>query len=382
MLNLKTRVCILAEFPLASLDVGAKGRGAGQACTWLPQLAIAFEERSDLDVHWLILNRKALRYRVRRELGQSFHLVPAVPFSADLALNYLPARIGLGRLIRKLKPDVVHAWGAELIYPAALQDFKGPRVFSLQGSLNYYRQVGGLPDDWRWNKMVSTEASFVKAATLVTAESPWARERVLDLDPKADCRLVDYGVHRSFFDTSWEPDPEKPYALYVGGGGHRKGIDVLCKAMHQIGPQPWRMCFAGDEGLRREVEESGAPNCDYLGMLPWDQLLHALKGAWCLVVPTRADTGPTVVKEARVVGVPVIGSVHGGVRDYVRHGVNGLTVNPLDETNFAAALRDVMSSHARAVQLGRGRHEEDRADFDPALTAEKLATIYHELHQG
>lgn len=378
---MKTRVCILAEFPMASLDQGAQGRGAGQACTWLPQLAMAFEHREDLEVHWLVFHRKSLRYRKRTQLGQTFHLVPAVPFSVDLALNYLPARLGLGRMIRKLKPDVIHAWGAELIYPAALQDFKGPCVFSLQGSLNYYRKVGGLPDDWRWNKMVATEASFIRSATVVTAESPWARERVMELDPEADCRLVDYGVHRSFFDTTWQPDPQKPYALYVGGGGHRKGIDVLCQALHELGPRPWKMCFAGDEGLRDEVANSGAPDCEYLGMLPWDRLLEALKGAWCLVVPTRADTGPTVVKEARVVGVPVIGSVHGGVRDYVHHGVNGLIVDPLVKEALAAALQDLMSSHERATELGRGRHAEDLADFDPALTANKLASIYHELHR-
>ncbi|BCX48313.1 glycosyltransferase group 1 family [Haloferula helveola] len=374
----KHRVAILADFPLKALE-GASGRGGGQASTWLPQLASAFEARPDLDVHWLVLDRTSRRHRSVEALGQHFHRVPSLPFSANLALRYLPARWSFRRVLGRIRPDVIHAWGAEQIYPAALQDFNGPGVFSLNGALNHYRKIGGLPDDWRWRTMVSSEAGFVKAATVVTAESPWARERIMELDPAADCRVVEYGVHRRFFDTPWRPDPDDPYALYVGGGGHRKGTDVLYGALARMGPRNWRMCFAGDEALRLEVERSGAPGCEYLGMLAWDRLTEALSKAWCVVVPTRADTGPTVVKEARVVGVPVIGTVNGGLRDYVRSGVNGLTVDPLDEEHLVRALDDVMGSFARAEALGKGRHEEDRADFDPDLTAARLASIYHEV---
>lgn len=375
------RISILAEFPTGSLDVGALGRGAGQACTWLPQLAMAFERHPSLDVHWMVLDRNARRYRTREAFGQTFHLIPAVPFSADLALNYLPARFVLRRIIKRLQPRLVHAWGAELIYPAALQDFNGPRIFSLQGALNYYWNVGGLPNDWRWRKMVSSEKGFIRSATVVTAESPWARERVLDLAPEVDCRIVDYGVHRSFFETRWRPDPEHPYALYVGGGGHRKGIDILCEALHEIGARDWRMRFAGDDGLRRQIEASGAPACDYLGMLSWNDLIEALAGAWCLVVPTRADTGPTVVKEARVVGVPVVGTLHGGLRDYIRHGHNGWIVDPLEPSRLADGLCEVMSSYDKVLRMGHSFREEDRARFSPERTADGFLEIYSELTQ-
>lgn len=312
-------------------------------------------------------------------LGQFFHRVPSVRFSLDLALNYLPARIVLGREIRRILPDVVHAWGAELIYPAALRDFKGPRVFSLQGSLTEYQRIGGLPRDWRWRKMVASEPGFILSATVVTAESSWAAERVRELDPAVDCRIVDYGVHPSFYATPWTPDRTRPYVLYVGGGGYRKGTDVLFESLALLKDRGWDIYFAGDSDLEQEIITANLPRTQYLGLLHWEQLLKALSKASCLVVPTRGDTGPTVVKEARVVGLPVIGTLHGGLRDYIRHGESGWIVNPLDPPHLAEALVKVMASTEQVLNMGHSHHAEDREFFSPERTAAGFSAIYHEL---
>lgn len=376
------KIAILAEFPLSALTGGATGRGGGQGCTWLPQLALAFQDFPDLDIHWVILDRTIRRTVVFEALGQHFHRVPAVKFSIDLALNYLPARFVLGREIRRIQPDVVHAWGAELIYPAALRDFRGPTIFSMQGSLTEYHRIGGLPPDWRWRKMVAAEPGYVNTATVVTAESLWASERVRELKPDVDCRIVDYGAHPSFFETEWKPDPERPYVLYVGGGGYRKGTDVLFESLKLLGNRNWDMKFAGDAGLAREIDAANIPRTEYLGMLNWQQLLTALSKAWCIVVPTRCDTGPTVVKEARVIGLPVIGTIHGGLRDYIRHGESGWIVNPLDPAHLAEALCHVMASYETALRMGRSHHAEDRDHFAPERTANGFAAVYRELGGG
>ncbi len=355
------------------------GRGGGQGCTWLPQLALAFQQHHELEIHWVVLDRTIRRTVVFQALGQWFHRVPAVKFSIDLALNYLPARFILRREVRRIQPDVVHAWGAELIYPAALRDFKGPTIFSMQGSLTEYQRIGGLPDNWIWRKMVASEPGYVNTATIVTAESPWAAERVRELKPDVDCRIVDYGVHPSFTEICWTPDPDHPYALYVGGGGYRKGTDVLLESLELIKDRNWDLKFAGDSGLAAEVQAADLPRTEYLGMLKWTELLEAMSKAWCVVVPTRCDTGPTVVKEARAVGLPVIGTIHGGLRDYIRHGETGWIVNPLNATRLSEAMEQTMSSRDNVLKLGGAHLEEDRARFSSARTAENFSAIYQEL---
>ncbi len=60
--NPRRRIAILADFPWGALEGDASGRGGGQGCTWLPQLAQGFaahpefereEERRILPGAWL-----------------------------------------------------------------------------------------------------------------------------------------------------------------------------------------------------------------------------------------------------------------------------------------------------------------------------------------
>jgi glycosyltransferase involved in cell wall biosynthesis len=312
-------------------------------------------------------------------LGQHFHRVPAYKFSIDLALNYLPARFLLARMIRRIEPDIVHAWGTELIYPAALQDCKCPTILSMQGVLTEYQRIGGLTDDWRWRKLVSSEGAFIRSATIVTSESEWGISKVKDVYSSAKCRLVEYGVHPRFYEIPWQPDPEIPYLLYVGGAGSRKGFDVLLDALGQLPDRAWELRLAGDNEMRREVEARGLKNVHCLGLLPWDAMQRELQGAWAFVLPTRGDTSPNSVKEARVIGLPVITTRHGGQAGYIQDGVNGRVVDLLDAPRLAAALADVMTGIDRARTLGNNRHENDRAYLRPERTAEGFAAIYREL---
>jgi glycosyltransferase involved in cell wall biosynthesis len=263
-----------------------------------------------------------------------------------------------------------------LIYPAALQDCKCPTILSMQGVLTAYQQIGGLPDDWRWRKMISSEPDFIRSATIVTSESQWGIDQVKSIHPQADCRMVEYGVHPSFYELEWQPDPQRPYALFVGGADKRKGVDLLIDALKLLPDRNWEMRFAGDPAIQQLCDAAGLQNVRCLGLLPWPEMQKQLQGAWCSVLPTRGDTSPNSVKEARVIGVPMVTTRHGGQAGYVMDGVNGRIVEQLSAENLAAALADVMSSHDRAVALGKGRHEEDREYFSPKRTAEGFAEIY------
>jgi glycosyltransferase involved in cell wall biosynthesis len=373
------RVAILADFPLSALEGGATGRGGGQGCTWLPQLAECFAHYPEFEIHWVILDRKGNSPATFKANGQTFHRIKGSSVSLDLVLGNLPTRWTIWAFLQKLKPDIVHAWGTELIYPAALRDFKSPTILSMQGVLTEYQRIGGLPDDWRWRRMVANEPGMIRSATIVTSESEWGISKVKKVHPTAECRLVEYGVHLRFYELPWNPDPKTPYLLYVGGSGTRKGFDVLLDALERLPDRAWELRLAGDDEMRREVEARGLKNVRCLGLLPWDAMQKELQGAWAFVLPTRGDTSPNSVKEARVIGLPVITTRHGGQSGYIRDGVNGRIVDPLDASHLAEAVTDVMSSIDRARSLGAGHHEEDRAYLHPERTAEGFATIYREL---
>jgi glycosyltransferase involved in cell wall biosynthesis len=373
------RIAILADSPLPALRDGAQGRGAGQGATWLPPLAHAFEAYKDLEITWIALDSPSTTRADESIAGQRFLIRPHLKPTYDILTGYRAARWHLQKLLREIQPDVVHAWGSERFYPSVIQGLKVPSVLSIQGNMTHYAELGGLPDNWFWKRQGRYEQRWVKHASVIACESPWSREIALGYWPGIDARVIEWGVHPSFYDVPWLPEPGTPYLLFCGGLEWRKGLDVLFDALDLLPNRSWTLRVAGEGPMRERLKSLGLPKVEWLGNLKWDAVKQQMAGAWGLVMPTRADTGPSVVKEARVIGMPVIGSVHGGLRDYIIPGENGLHVEPLTAAYLASAMEDLMGDFDRMHLLGVRRREADRTYFRPERTATAFHQLYREL---
>ena len=147
----------------------------------------------------------------------------------------------------------------------------------------------------------------------------------------------------------------------------------------QIPDRQWECRFVGDPTMEVEITSRGIGRVEIFGLLDWNEMKQQIANAWAVTLPTRADTSPNTVKESRVIGVPVISTVHGGQMEYLRDRVNGRIVDPLGAGELACALSEVMASFESANRLGKGRHSDDREYLRPERTADSFAEIYREL---
>lgn len=375
------KIAILADFPWSFFDEGATGRGGGQSCTWLAQLAEEFAKQSGYEFHWISLDYSrtwgSREYRVWE--NQNFHRIPGGKVSMDLALNYRPSQFLLRRALRWVKPDLLHCWGTERSYPIMCGWENIPSILSMQGVLSEYQRIGSFEGNPFWKRLVQWEPRFLRAATVVTCESQWGIAKVKEVCPDLETRQVEYGVHPSFYNLQWTPDDAAPYALYSGSIDSRKGVDILLDAVESIADRRWTLKLAGAGPLREALGARQIPGVEWLGLLNWEDLQRELSRASCLVLPTRADTSPNVVKEARVIGLPVITTIHGGQAGYILDGENGFIVNPLEPQGLAHALQKLMNDPELARKMGAALHEEDRSYFLPSNTARGFLKIYDEL---
>jgi glycosyltransferase involved in cell wall biosynthesis len=166
---------------------------------------------------------------------------------------------------------------------------------------------------------------------------------------------------------------------FSGSVDRRKGMDILFDALELLPGRTWTLQIFGHGPMEAELRARNLHGVEWMGTLRWQEMQGHLSKAWALVIPTRADTGPTVVKEARVIGLPVIGTRNGGLRDYIRHGENGYIVDPLDPITLATALSSLMQSSEHCIEMGNQHHAEDREAFSPKLCAAKFTAIYKEL---
>jgi glycosyltransferase involved in cell wall biosynthesis len=375
------RVLIFAEFPTGVLSGEMLGRGGGHAATWLPQLAKAWETAENCEIHWCIPDRTTRETISVKKWNQMFHRIPCTGISLGLLLARWPYRVAFRKLLRVVRPDVIHCWGTETLYGAAIWEFKGPSMLSMQGVITTYARTGDLKG-WRWKLFKFWEPRTIGRASLVTSESEWGLDQVQKLVPgKRICR-VEYGVFPGYYDVAWVPRGDAPRFLFVGGLNRLKGVDVLVEMLRRHPERRWKMAFAGGGYLEQRLRELNDPGVEILGTLKTAQVQEQMANAWALVMPSRADTSPNVVKEARVIGLPVVASPHGGHAEYVQNGVDGRVVRSEDPEEWFAALDELAHDFERCRQMGEVHHARYREYFRPENTAGRFLELYHELGAG
>ena len=377
----KFKIAIVAQFPLDVLDAEMGGRAAGHAATWLPQLARAFECQTEFDIHWFALAHKSRSAVSRRKWGQAFHAVPCPRASVCLLLGRWPVRTALGRLFRSEKPDLVHVFGTENLNGSALCAGSGLSILSMQGVIHTIFKTGDIGGLW-WLLYRHWESTSLRRASVVTGESAWALARVGEVVGDKKMRRIEYGVYPSFYDEEWRPDGTRAEVLFAGRLSRSKGVDILLEMLRRHPERNWRVVFAGSGPLERPLKDLNDPLVEVLGTIGTRQVQERMARSWALVHPSRADSSPNVVKEARVIGLPVVGSPHGGHAEYIVDGIDGFVVDSDDPDVWFEVLDRLCQDYVVCRKMGASRHAYYREHFRPENTARAFLELYRELFSG
>ena len=376
------RIALLAAFPLHEIPTFSEQcLPVGHYATWLPQLARAFAAYRDLDVHWVVVSDSVRAYVQVRELGQEFHILPTTPRGRASSL-YRHDLECIHRLLRRLTPDCVHGWGTEDVYGLAAVTCGFRSIVSMQGILSFYALKSKM--ELRTYFQALIELYVVTRAETVTTESNWGLDILRKRRPFGRTEVVEYGVNPLFFDYTWRPNPLRPRVAFVGGITPRKGIDDLVAAFRDPRLASVELVVAGSgHGRWANALQASAPrNISWLGRREPGEIAQLLAGSWCLALPSRGDTSPNVVKEARVIGLPVITSKHGGQSDYIMHGENGFIIENRDVAGLIHRLERITSNYDLTIKLGSCGHLGARDHFQPDRTASLFHELYTRRHLG
>lgn len=142
---------------------------------------------------------------------------------------------------------------------------------------------------------------------------------------------------------------DPPLILSVGTQIHRKGHDVLLRALARITERSWRAIIVGSARdsshgamLAKLLTESGlAGRVQLAGEVTPDKLESLYNEATVFALATRYEGYGIVFDEAMIHGLPVVSCATGAVSSTVAAGA-GRLVNPDDPSAFAAALGQVL----------------------------------------
>lgn len=375
----KPLIAILADLPLGRL-LPEKFQNIDHATTyWLSAIFDDLQNQSDYKIHWITMKRYAKQYEHIEHGNQHIHIVPAPSLAIGLFTGHFIASRRLRKLLNQLKPALVHVWGIELPYAKACIPLNIPKILSYQGSLHEYEKeikLGIFP---------TLQAIWERRTTpyyqIITCESEWCMQIVRELNKSAELFFIDYGIEQEFQNLKNNP-ASTPSCAFVGLIEERKGIPYIIEAFKNSKLSHIDLYLAGTGQLRSLYEPTSPSNIHWLGKLNRAELRELLKKSWCMIAPTLGDTGPTVVKEALCMGLPIITTTHAGCKQYIEEGKNGYIIPIKDSEAIKEAVLKLTESREKAIAMGQYKLEENRTALDVQLTSKKFLALYRHLLNG
>jgi glycosyltransferase involved in cell wall biosynthesis len=266
------------------------------------------------------------------------------------------------RLIRQLKPNVLHGHGAKAGAFIRMHTASSERIRIYTphgGSLHYPRSTlkGAL--------YARLERALMNSTDLFLFESAFARDtyqRTIG-KPKGLVRCVFNGVTADEFDPVKKAD-DATDVVYVGEFRHIKGADLLIDAVARLRAdgRPVTLTLAGDgeesANLKAQVARLGLGEAvRFIGHV---KARYGFSKGSLLVVPSRGDSMPYVVIEAAAAGIPMVAANVGGIPE-----IFGSHTDALFAPNIATAMAD-------AIEI---------ALEDPAAALERAKTLRERIFQ-
>lgn len=175
-------------------------------------------------------------------------------------------------------------------------------------------------------------------------------------------RFIDYGFNLGLLSSRRRPEGEPFTFGYIGTHIPAKGIGLLIQAFAKLPGSSKLRIWGHPNGqetaaLKRQLASHGdavAQRVEWLGgYRNGDIVKSVLNHVDCIVVPSIwMENSPLVIHEAQQARVPVITADAGGMGEFVRDGVNGLTFAHRDTTSLAEAMARAIDNPVRLAKLG------------------------------
>jgi glycosyltransferase involved in cell wall biosynthesis len=330
---------------------------------------------------------------------QGVHPIRVAALRRDPGLHDLVALIGLMRIIRRERPQIVHTHSAKagtlgrvaaLLVPARRRPVL---VHTFHG-----HSLSGYFDSRRQRAFLTIERTLAKRTHRLIAVSAEVRDELVALGVARPERfeVIDLGFDLTPFQVTDQERRRRRVQLRAELGipddAHVvtliarlvaiKRVDRFLRLAGVLSDRDdVRLLVVGDGDLRDRLRAS--EEAVQLGsQLVWTGFRHDIPAvcfASDVVVLTSDNEGtPVSLIEAQAAGTPVVSTRVGGVATVVRDGVTGFVVDTGDESAFVRAVSQILDDPPLGARLGRaGSQHAQRFALD-ALVA-RIDGLYRRL---
>src|SRR6266700_3232992 len=165
---------------------------------------------------------------------------------------------------------------------------------------------------------------------------------------------------------------------------YEKGIDVLLQAWHLVCKQTpqAKLIIVGSGSLQTQLECMAkalgiSASVEFAGLQ--SDIPAQLHRGSLAVLPSRWEGMPNALLEAMACGLPCVATRVSGSEDIIRHGVNGLLVEPEDYQGMAQALLTLLTDPVLTQRYGRAARESIEKHYSLGHIIDRYVELYQRI---
>ena len=240
------------------------------------------------------------------------------------ALSSLKAIVGTE------KYDIVHAFNVPSAFAMKYTKAK-KKVLSIHGV--YSEQVDDLH-----SKTISTAAKITETKVLDWADKLTTDSRIVKKTYKeklnVDFEFFYAPLDINKFEKIEKIEKKEKQIIFIGRDSHEKGIDIL-----------------------KKIESKINARVIYCTNTKWEDTMIELKSSKILVIPSRMESIPQVIKEAFFLKIPVIATNVGGIPELITNNETGILVPPNNPELLLENINELLRDEEKGSKLSHAGYE-------------------------
>lgn len=257
----------------------------------------------------------------------------------------------LKAMMNKTEYDIVHAWNVPSAFIMKNINAK-KKVLSIHGI--YSQQIEMIH-----SSKINYIGKMAERKALELAD-------VFTSDSKIVCNFYKQNYAKNFIYLPAPLDTEKfnsipsldkiKQIIYVGRDSYEKGIDILKNIENKI-------------------------NCKvvYCTNSPWKDTMIELKRSSAIIVPSRIESIPQIIKEAYFLKIPVIATNVGGVPEIVENNITGILIPPNNPEIMLKTINKFLEQPAKYDKMIKTAFEFVNKNFSWDNLLPNYISFYNDL---
>lgn len=275
----------------------------------------------------------------------------------------------------------------------AFMNFKIPLVIRFHGSDAYFchleKRKQKAKNYWSEKLALTHAKGFIAPTTFAGALS----KKIFKLKKK-EITTIHHGLELQNFTNNSPAVFEKGMILYVGTLIRKKGAlelpGIFSKVRKEftdaklvlIGSDSYDIKTKSDSTwqlMQNQFKDNDLNNVEYLGKIPYNEVVDYIRKANVCVFPTFAETLGMVTIESMAMQKAVVNSNIGWSQELIVDGENGYLVHPKDHDLFASRIYEVLSNDTLSLNLGQSARKRVEERFDINKIVSKNIEFYKKV---